>query len=188
MVFTLMLIIEIDLVVSHCSVHSEIWWVELNMKHLGENSQTFGTLVTCVAPRKHSGCWQTKNTAPLGEVGSAGLPVNTPDVSLKLLCRQSNAGTSTRVTRGTRSASKDSTPQNCGWSSAWKTPEQQTWHFQWDTQDDAITVFSSTKVRPFCVSHQGGPLRVTEREAVFRTLLWTQKLQGLTWSYRDVIP
>lgn len=66
--------------------------------------------------------------------------------------------------------------------------EQQTWHFQWDTQDVAITAFSSNQVRPLCMSHQGGPIRARERKVVFKAVLRTLNLQGLTWAHRELVP
>lgn len=62
------------------------------------------------------------------------------------------------------------------------------WHFWWDTQDDGITVFPSTKVRPFCRSHQRDTIRAIERDVIFKAAFWSLKLRGLTLAYRNEVP
>lgn len=168
-----MIIIEISSVVSQCSFRTKIWRVESNMNNLGENSQGFGTLWP---PVTFCHCslqtlWLHKQIALVGrlEVQVCLWTILVPAWSCHAGRAVQGQASGDGETRGT-CASKDSAPQNCRWSSAWKTPEQQTMLFQWDTQDDAITLFPGTKVRPFCISHQGGSNRAIER--------WSSKLES----------
>lgn len=49
-------------------------------------------------------------------------------------------------------------------------------------------LFPSNQVRPLCMSHQGGPIRARERKVVFKAVLRTLNLQGLTWAHRELVP